>query len=172
MESFKVLPTGYCILISDYWLKIEIKNQKAILYQGFNKVRKWPVSTSKFGTGNRDGSFKTPLGWHVADSWIGEGCPIYTIFKARVPTEGLCEVNTNTDEDVICTRIVWLRGIEQGLNAGEGIDSYLRYIYIHGTNDEKRLGKPASRGCIRMGNQDSIELFNYKKDTMLVSIEE
>jgi len=128
----------------------------------------YPVSTSKFGSGNQNGSFKTPLGWHSIAQKIGDGCAINEVFVGR-QTIGILKDLQSTQHklpnDIISSRILWLQGEELGLNKdknknGEMIDSYQRYIYIHGTAEENKIGQPASHGCVRMRNKDIIELFN------------
>ena len=98
-----------------------------------------------------------------------------TIFKARINTKKIAHIytdKTDNEEDLVTTRILWLKGMEIGLNTGEGIDSYKRYIYIHGTNEEGLIGSPASHGCIRMNNKDVSELFNLVTTKTLVYIQE
>lgn len=82
------------------------------------------------------------------------------------------EIGIDTKEDLVTTRIMWLKGLEAGINKGKGIDSYNRRIYIHGTPEEGLIGRPASYGCIRMKNKDVIELFNLLKEGTLVEIKE
>lgn len=122
----------------------------------------YPVSTSRFGLGCRDGSHQTPLGWHAIAERIGAGESRGEIFVGRRPqgrTAQIARAAEPLDEDLITSRILWLRGLERGRNLGDGCDSHQRYIYIHGTADEGRLGSPASIGCVRMGNDAIITLF-------------
>jgi len=128
------------------------------------------VSTSRFGTGNRDGSYMTPPGLHVIEEKIGDGAPPWTIFDSRENTGVIWRAGMD-DVNQILTRILRLRGLEQGVNAGPGIDSYERYIYIHGTNNEKMVGTPMSHGCICMKNDDVIRLFDMVDVGTLVYIE-
>jgi len=126
-------------------------------------ITTFPVSTSRHGIGNRQHSYRTPLGLHEVVARIGADAPPGQVFRGRVPTHEVIPPDAwrgNAGEDLVLTRILWLRGREPGLNAGPGICSYERYIYIHGTNEEHRLGRPASNGCIRMANQTVIELFH------------
>lgn len=122
-----------------------------------------PCSTAAAGTGAEPGSFKTPLGWHRITEWIGDSHPPGTVFKSREPTG---EVRPPTgwrseeSEDGILTRILWLDGMEPGVND----TSHARYIYIHGTHQEQRLGHPASQGCIRVGNLAMLHLFDLTSD--------
>ncbi len=121
------------------------------------------VSTAAAGTGNREGSNQTPLGWHRVEERIGDGEPRGRAFKNRLPTAEILEGDQLTAEispgDYVLTRILWLRGLQPGYNAGPGIDSHDRCIYFHGTNQEQLLGTPASHGCIRLANDDVLALF-------------
>jgi hypothetical protein len=144
----------------------------------------YPVSTSKFGLGNENDSFKTPPGLHYIADKIGEDMPKMTIFKGRrtlVNNLTLADLDLpeNTDirnehfathDDVITSRILWLKGHEDGINKGGNIDSYSRYIYIHGTAHEDKIGTPDSHGCVRMNNDDVIELFDNTFVSMPVLI--
>lgn len=119
----------------------------------------YACSTAAKGVGNRAGSYQTPTGWHEIQERFGEGLPHGAIFKERKHTGKTWDPADPTRDDLILSRILWLRGLEPGVNAGPGIDSHARYIYIHGTPEEDKLGTPASRGCIRLSNDDVIELF-------------
>jgi len=120
----------------------------------------YPCSTADKGVGNRANSYQTPLGWHEIDERFGEGLPVGAIFRERQFTGDVWTPEHPTTEDLILTRILWLRGIESGVNAGPGIDSHDRYIYIHGTPEEDRIGTPASKGCVRLLNKDVVRLFD------------
>ncbi len=143
-------------------------------------VCEYPVSTSGYGTGNQDGSFKTPLGKHSIAQKIGEGCAVNEIFiarKAQGVQDDLLKAKKKLPQDIISSRILWLQGLEPGLNQGrnnqgDSIDSYLRYIYIHGTAEEDKIGQPVSHGCVRMRNKDVIELFDLVEEGCQVIIEE
>jgi hypothetical protein len=155
-------------------IKINIPKQELYFSQNNEKIFTFPVSTSKYGVGNKEGSFKTPPGIHRVSEKIGDGAEPCTIFKKKKNT-GKIEVinNTNNSKDLITTRILILEGIESGINKGKGIDSKVRNIWIHGTQEEKSIGKPASHGCIRMKNIDIIELFDLVDiDTLVEIIEE
>lgn len=116
-------------------------------------------STAAKGTGNRENSNRTPLGWHEIGERYGEGLPWGAIFSERKYTGKNWNRAPETTKDLILSRILWLRGLEPGVNQGPGIDSHERYIYIHGTPAEEKLGKPASMGCVRLSNDDVIRLF-------------
>lgn len=115
-------------------------------------------STSRFGTGQVEGSNCTPLGLHRIVEKIGGGWPAGTVFKGRRPIgytwKGLPDAK-------ITTRILWLEGLEPGFNRGGNVDSHARYIYIHGTADQMGIGKPASCGCIHLADADLIPLFDW-----------
>lgn len=144
----------------NYMIKVDISEQKLYLLDNEQVVKTYPVSTSKYGIGGTQGSNKTPLGRHVVAEKIGDGAPLNTIFKSRQNTGRLAKIDYDSEEDYVTTRILWLQGLEQGVNLGPGVDSHKRYIYIHGTHEEALIGQPASHGCIRMRNQDVLELFN------------
>ena len=131
-----------------FWIDIEAENN-----------RSYPVSTAANGLGNRVDSYKTPFGIHRIRQKIGGGEPPGMVFESREPVGRVARQMNNQDEDEITSRILWLDGMEQGINQGGVYDTYSRYIYIHGTSDEKRIGQPVSAGCIRMKNEDVIELF-------------
>jgi lipoprotein-anchoring transpeptidase ErfK/SrfK len=116
-------------------------------------VRSFPISTSKFGVGTREGSYQTPTGRFRISEKIGAGMPINTAFKARVPVR--TSAADLAADDLVMSRILWLDGLEDA-NA----NTHSRYIYIHGTNHEDLIGTAASHGCIRMRNADVAELFD------------
>lgn len=120
----------------------------------------YSVSTAANGLGNRVDSNKTPIGIHCIKQKIGDGEPLGMVFKGRETTGYISKKTDNREEDEITSRILWLDGLELGFNKDGVHDTYSRYIYIHGTSDEKRIGLPVSHGCIRMRNQDVIELFD------------
>jgi len=122
----------------------------------------------KYGTGNRWGSNKTPLGLHRIVSKIGRNASKGTIFRRRRNTGKIAR--GRREGDLITTRILRLAGLEKGRNKGKGKDSFQRCIYIHGTSEDNLVGKPVSHGCIRMKNRDIIELFDLVKRGSLVWI--
>ncbi len=117
-------------------------------------------STAVRGTGNKENSYQTPLGWHEITERIGDGLPSGAIFNERKYTGKVWTPDSPTTKDLVLTRILWLSGLEPGVNKGPGIDSHARYIYIHGTPAEEKLGTPASWGCVRLSNRDVINLFD------------
>ncbi|SEA66045.1 L,D-transpeptidase catalytic domain [Thiothrix caldifontis] len=154
-------------------LVVDATAQKLFLIENGQAVSEWVISTATNGVGSAKGSQQTPLGVHRVAQKLGDGAPLGTIFKARQNSGRIAQILTGADErstaDNVTTRILWLDGLEPGLNKGGNVDSYERYIYIHGTDEEGRLGNPASHGCIRMRNQDVIDLFNrVDEDTLVV----
>ncbi len=150
-------------------IAISISQQKLFLYQSDKLIKTYRVSSSKFGTGHQQDSFKTPLGQHQIAKKIGTDAPLNTIFIARKQTDKTAQINQEQG-DVITSRILWLTGLEEGVNKGGNVDSYQRFIYIHGTADEAMIGQPASHGCVRMLNQDVIDLFEQVAVNTLVEI--
>lgn len=130
----------------------------------------YAVSTSRFGTGTKLNSLQTPTGAHRVAKKIGAGAPLRSVFKARRKTHKMAGAFDGRARDLVCSRILWLDGLEQGRNRGGARDSLRRYIYIHGTPDERSIGRPASYGCIRMKNKDVCELFDALDEDALVYI--
>jgi len=144
-------------------ITIHIQNQTLELLDHDGKLlRRFSISTGANGVGEENGSYCTPRGKHVVRAKIGEGQPENAVFVQRRPTG---EVYTpqlgaqHPGRDWILTRILWLSGCESGYNRSGSCDTMRRYIYIHGTPDSTPLGKPGSRGCVRMRNTELVELF-------------
>lgn len=135
-------------------IDISVKEQKLIFTHRNLKI-KFPVSTSLYGEGFEEGSLKTPLGMHEVCEKIGENAEYGTIFKDREPTGDIAQI-CDGKKDIITSRILRLKGTQI-----KNSNTYDRYIYIHGTNDESSIGRKASIGCIRMKNWDIIELFEH-----------
>lgn len=123
----------------------------------YRPVQGYVVSTSRFGTGQQEGSNRTPLGLHRIAEKIGAGRPIGTVYRGRRPV-GLTWAGS--PGAAITHRILWLEGLEPGWNRGGEVDSQRRYIYLHGTGDETTLGRPSSRGCIHVAGRDILPLFD------------
>ena len=161
-------------LITAMEIEISITNQELMLKDNDEIVRIYKISSSKFGEGSEEGSYKTPLGKHEIKKMIGEDIVLGGRFIGRVHTGEIFPIYSNqeiyVEEDVVQSRILWLSGLEGKLNKGEGVDSFSRYIYIHGTPEEWLLGTKASKGCIRMSNKDVIELFDKVHEGMVVNI--
>lgn len=154
-------------------LVVSLSDQTLSHYKMGKLVRRYPVSTARNGPGAREGSEQTPLGLHLVGEKYGANAPLRTIFRSRVNTKEVWEPGTSEKENLVLTRILTLDGLEEGINRGrdpEGflVDSRERYVYIHGTNHEKELGKPTSLGCVRMGNADIAELYSHVPEGSLV----
>jgi lipoprotein-anchoring transpeptidase ErfK/SrfK len=133
---------------------VSVRDQKMLLVRDGKPVKSYKISTSKFGVGDQPRSNCTPLGRMEVSRKIGDNAPAGAVFKARRPTGEVIKPNA-PGRDPIVSRILWLRGTQpQNRNA------FRRFIYIHGTPEESRLGSPASYGCIRMGGRDVIDLYN------------
>ncbi|MCX7871758.1 MAG: L,D-transpeptidase [Verrucomicrobiae bacterium] len=130
-------------------------------------VRVMVVSTSRFGVGQLKNSFKTPLGLHRIAKKIGGGYPVGAVFESRRHVGFTWTSHPNA---AIVHRIMWLEGLEEGFNRGGDVDSFSRYIYIHGFSDETTLGKPMSRGCIHVSGDDILPLFDILPEGALVWI--
>ncbi len=169
------------VLPAQFFLSVCIANQTASLFETtatplrldaekcqFRK--KFPCSTSRFGIGQQEGSNCTPLGLHRIAEKIGAGMTAGTVFKAR---QAIGHTSQPKFADAkITTRILWLDGLEPGFNRGGNVDSHARYIYIHGTADQKSIGKPSSCGCIHLADADLIPLFDLLPSDTLVWISE
>ena len=153
---------------------VDISSQVLRWFHDGKLKRQYPVSTSRYGIGSKAGSNRTPLGLHYIRRKIGAGAESGTIFRARKSTGRKASIEHRpivTGDDYVTSRIMWLSGLEAGKNRGKDVDSYSRYIYIHGTHEEGLIGQPASHGCIRMRNQDVIELFKNIRSRTLVRIQ-
>jgi hypothetical protein len=142
-----------CVTDNRHRMIVSVPEQKMIVLRDGKPLTQFPVSTSKFGIGDRPGSYATPLGVFRIKEKIGHGLPHGTVFKSRQPTGEVLPVNA-PGRDPIVTRILWLEGLED-----KNRNAYRRYIYIHGTPEERNIGRPVSYGCIRMKSKDVVELF-------------
>lgn len=160
-------------LLSEIHINVDISQQRMYLFNQNKLVKSYPVSTSSFGEGQIENSFKTPLGKHVISELYGTNVDKNEIFVNRVLINRKATIIDNsidTDNDFITSRIMWLKGLEDGKNLGGNVDSYSRYIYIHGTQEEGLIGKKASHGCIRLFNHDVIELYEIIEEGTTVNI--
>ncbi|MFK7911249.1 MAG: L,D-transpeptidase family protein [Akkermansiaceae bacterium] len=132
---------------------VSVKDQKMLLIEEGEPVKIYPISTSKFGLGSQRGSNRTPLGKLEVARKIGRGAPSGAVFKSRKRTGEVLKPNA-PGRDPIVTRIIWLHGKQR-----HNKNSFGRYIYIHGTPEESRIGHPASYGCIRMKSRHIIDLY-------------
>jgi hypothetical protein len=162
-EKNKIAPTQFV-------LTVNIAEQTVSLFVQNKFVKKLSCSTSRFGIGQTEGSNCTPLGLHRIAEKIGAGEPVGTVFKSRKVVGHTSQ--PEFADAKITTRILWLEGLEDGFNRGGNVDSHARYIYIHGTADQKSIGKPSSHGCIHLADADLIPLFDLLPSGTLVWISE
>jgi len=132
---------------------VSVRDQKMLLTKNGVPVKSYPISTSKFGLGSKNGSKRTPLGNMEIAQKVGDGAPSGSVFKSRKRTGEVLKPNA-PGRDPVVTRILWLTGKDR-----HNRNTYGRYIYIHGTPEEYKIGKPASYGCIRMKSKDVIDLY-------------
>jgi UDP-N-acetylmuramate--alanine ligase len=152
------------------FLIVSLEEQRLFVCRNDSLITHYACSTSRFGNGNRENSLKTPLGLHRIKEKYGAGAPPGRVFRDREDTGEDWDHKQNGD-NLILTRILRLEGLEEGINKGPGIDSYERYIYIHGTGREDLIGTPLSHGCVCMRNQDVIRLFDTVPEGTLVYID-
>ena len=145
-------------------IQVTLADQRLILQDGPQELKSYPVSTSLFGPGCEEGSFKTPLGRFRICEKIGGEAETGTIFRSRIPDDTWDPAGA-IDADLVLTRILRLEGLDE-----DNANSFDRYIYIHGTNHEESIGRPVSQGCIRMRNQDVIDLYELTPVGTPVSI--
>lgn len=143
-------------------IQVEINSQKLSILENGACIKEFSISTAKNGEGEIKGSEQTPRGWHIIRAKIGKACPANSVFVSRRPTGEIYTPELKASfpqRDWILTRILWLSGLEIGKNRLGNVDTMQRYIYIHGTPDDVKMGEPGSKGCIRMRNEDIINLF-------------
>ena len=145
-------------------LHISVRDQRLTVKAGEDVLRRYSISTSRFGIGSEEGSMKTPVGQFRIGQKIGDNTLSGTIFRNREPIDQTEQ--SSPDDDQVMSRILWLDGLEE-----HNANTRDRYIYIHGTNHENQIGEPASHGCIRMTNADVIELFDLVNEQTPVVIE-
>lgn len=143
---------------------VSVRDQKLMLVQNGVKKAVYPVSTSKYGLGDFWGRMTTPLGFLQVARKIGDQAPVGAVFHNRRFTGEILRPNAR-GRDPIVTRIIWLRGLEP-----QNAHAFSRCIYIHGTAEERTIGKPASYGCIRMKSKDVAALYNQVPVGALVQI--
>lgn len=182
LRLYSALPAEFLERMADlgesltkHILIIDVAEQKLFHYQGNKLLTTYPISTGKNGTGQELNSFQTPLGVHRIAKKIGDHALPNTIFIERINT-GKTWNGEHVDQDLVLTRILWLEGLEKGFNQGTNqtgkvVDTFKRYIYIHGTNVENLIGQPVSKGCIRMKNVDMLSLFPLVEAGSIVYIE-
>lgn len=162
-----VKPTKHALYAS-------IGEQKLFAFEDGRLRKAYAISSSRKPPSCVENSLGTPTGLHMIDEKIGDGLAPGDVLKGRVPTGENCYAldAARNEDNLITTRILWLRGLEEGVNAGPGCDTHDRYVYIHGTNQEDRIGQPNSHGCLLLSNADVVELFDAVPSGALVLIEE
>jgi len=157
LAAFLLIPTlllcSCATKTSKHVMLVSVRDQKMAVYKEGSRVATYPISTSKFGLGDVPGSNRTPVGRMEVARKIGGGQPLGMVFKGRRPTGEVLRPNA-PGRDPIVTRILWLRGKEAKTR-----NAYRRFIYIHGTPEERKIGRPASYGCIRMRSRDVARLY-------------
>jgi len=166
-EKSGVMPTDFALIVGIAAQTISLFENASVSWRLAGKYR---CSTSRFGTGQTEGSNRTPLGLHRVAEKIGAGEPVGTVFKARSAVGHTSQ--PELADAKITTRILWLEGLEPGFNRGGNVDSRSRYIYLHGTADQSSIGKPTSCGCIHLADADLIPLFDLLPVGTLVWISE
>src|SRR5947207_4834667 len=145
-------------------IHVSIRNQQLTVKEIEEPIRIYPVSTSRFGVGTEEGSFKTPVGRFRVAERIGSDMPNGTVFVGRVPLQP--DEALPPTEDLVTSRILWLDGLDE-----RNANTRDRFVYIHGTKHEDKIGTAASHGCVRMRNADVIELFEMVDEDTPVVIE-
>lgn len=151
---FLLLMATGCVGDRKHLVAISVPEQRMAVYREGQPIRHYPVSTSKFGLGSEEGSNRTPTGKFKIAKKIGESAPAGAVFKDREMTGEVLPPDA-PGRDPIVSRILWLKGVEPGNR-----NAYGRYIYIHGTPEERNIGRPVSYGCVRMRSRDVIDLYN------------
>jgi L,D-transpeptidase YbiS len=160
-EYLEVLEKG--IQLNDDSINLNQFRQKVKQLKNHQVNKSYLISTALKGIGQNKNSFQTPIGTHYIRAKIGKDLPPLSIFEARRPTGRIWnkeDAESYPNQDWVLYRILWLSGKELGVNRLGSLDTMQRFIYIHGTPDESQLGEPLSHGCIRMSNDDVIELFD------------
>lgn len=171
-SAFRECCQKLSVNLSAHVLCVSVAKQRLSWFEeadGEHRLRaEMSCSTSRFGIGQDEGSNRTPLGLHRVLEKIGDGEPVGTVFRGRVP------VGHVRDEPLarITTRILWLDGLEPGFNRGGNVDTHARYVYIHGTGDESTIGRPDSHGCVHLRAADLVPLFDAVPSGSLVWISE
>ena len=147
--------------VSHLLIDIGLQRLEVFDHNGVSRAS-YRISTALNGAGECDGSGCTPRGQHYIRAMIGAGQPPNSVFRGRRPTGEMYTpelAQAHPDRDWILSRIMWLCGREWGTNQGPGVDTFRRFIYIHGTPDSEPMGVPLSHGCVRMNNTDVVTLF-------------
>ncbi len=160
---------------SDDCLVVSVVQQTLVRFHKGRAVRTHRVSTARAGVGCVENSLRTPTGLHRVAEKIGAGAPAGMVFKARQPTGRLSSEWPTPEDNLITTRILWLEGLEEGHNRGEDaegrvVDTRARFVYLHGTNQRDRLGRPNSHGCVLLSDEEVAELFDAVPEGALVML--
>lgn len=159
------------------WLFVDVAAQELLIRandEAATVLQRFPVATGRNGVGEEEGSGCTPRGWHKIRAMIGDGAAPGTVFVGRRPTGETYTEALGAEypgRDWILSRIIWLSGLEPGRNRLGRRDTMRRFIYIHGGPDERPVGEPGSRGCVRMRNADVIDLYEQVEPGMRVFID-
>jgi lipoprotein-anchoring transpeptidase ErfK/SrfK len=140
------------------WVRVD--TQELLVIRDNQVVRTYRCSTAARGTGSERDSEKTPLGWHQIGAKIGDRLPVGAILEERRWKGRVWRSGDQSDADLVLSRVLRLKGLEPGRNLGGNVDSWDRFIYIHGTNDVGELGRPSSHGCVRLSPTEVVELFD------------
>lgn len=168
-DSISLPLTEKIFLVSTSTQTAYLLKQVENIEKNYAIFRRYRCSTSKFGIGQNKGSNQTPLGLHKIAEKIGGDQPPRTVFKSRKPVGMLGQ---NIENPSIVHRILWLQGLQPGLNAGGEVDSHERYIYIHGTPDDHTIGSPFSHGCVHLSEENLLDFFTLVNEGDLVWIQE
>ncbi|MGA0133082.1 MAG: L,D-transpeptidase family protein [Opitutales bacterium] len=157
LEALGLPSAEHCIIVSI--------DQQKLWFFGPGRRLGWRVSTARAGAGQIEGSHGTPLGMHRVREKIGDGSRRGAVFKARVDTGEVWMERPDRPDNLITTRILRLEGLEAGLNLGQDaqgrvVDTFRRFVYIHGTNQHAMLGRPNSHGCVLLSDDDVLELYD------------
>ena len=161
MESLNEVSNRLGIKLADRILVVRIAAATLQVYRGGELITSYAISTSRRPPSNVKNSLGTPRGLHAIAERIGGGQPIGMVFKSRTSTGRHFSETADPEgsTNLITSRILWLRGLEDGVNLGGDVDTHDRYIYIHGTDREDRIGEPISAGCVLMRNRDIVDLY-------------
>lgn len=141
-------------------LYVSVRRQRLFHVRDGGLIAEYPIATASKGLGAKVDTYRTPTGLHRVSEKFGDDVPPLGILKDREFTGQFADPDfAGKDNDWITSRILWLSGLEPGVNQGDDVDSHERFIYIHGTANEGSVGTPSSMGCIRMRNADVIELY-------------
>ncbi|MDR1435392.1 MAG: L,D-transpeptidase [Puniceicoccales bacterium] len=162
---------GLKISMTPQWLYVSVEEQRMYYYSRNRLERIYAISTARKGINQIRDSYGTPLGLHTIADKIGGGAPLGTVFIGRQNKGKIfTEYGDWETKGYITSRILRLKGLQEGYNLGGNCDTYSRYIYIHGITDEKKIGTPRTQGCIGMSNKDVIELFQKIEPDSLILI--